>query len=54
MRTDMFAAQNPFGDRDQARTGAMADPNVLADFTFDELRELPFSMQLGADLSAFD
>lgn len=48
------AAPSPFGDRDTAITGAMADPNVMVDYTFDELRELPWSVQLGADFSALD
>lgn len=30
------------------------DPDMLTDFTFDELRELPMSVQLGVDLTALD
>jgi len=30
------------------------DPNMLTDFTFDELRELPMSVQMGVDLTALD
>lgn len=55
------ATPTPFGDHDPTRrqtvNGAVipeAAAHDLAGCTLDELRELPFHVQLGADFSAHD
>lgn len=45
MRISSALSHEPFGQ---------PDPDMLNDFTLDELRELPMHLQLGADLSALD